>query len=86
MKLQGFTDADWVGRPFDWKSTLGGIFSIGSTTVYWYNTRHKSVTLSSVAAEYMAASQAACKDIWMRKILFGLFGQQMDPTMIHCDN
>ena len=34
----------------------------------------------------MAASQAACEAIWMRKILVGLFGSQMDPTVIHCDN
>ena len=34
----------------------------------------------------MLASQAACEAIWMRKILVGLFGQQMDPTVIYCDN
>ena len=34
----------------------------------------------------MAASQAACEAIWMRKILVGLFGQRMDPTVIYCDN
>ena len=37
VKLHGFTDADWVGSPSDRKSTLWGIFSIGSTTVSWYN-------------------------------------------------
>ena len=34
----------------------------------------------------MEASQAAREAIWMRKILVGLFGRQMDPTVIHCDN
>ena len=34
----------------------------------------------------MVASQAASEAIWMRKILMGLFGQKMDPTMIYCDN
>jgi hypothetical protein len=34
----------------------------------------------------MEAIQAACEAIWMRKILFGLFGSHLDPTMIHCDN
>lgn len=29
VKLQGFTDADWVGSPLDRKSTSGGIFNIG---------------------------------------------------------
>ena len=36
--------------------------------------------------EYMAAIQAACEAIWMRKIMVGLFGSHVDPTMIHCDN
>jgi len=45
-----------------------------------------SIALSSAEAEYMAASQVTCEAIWMRKILVGLFGQQMDPTVIYCDN
>ena len=34
----------------------------------------------------MAASQAACEAIWMRKILVSLFGSHLDPIVIHCDN
>ena len=34
----------------------------------------------------MATSQAACEAIRMWKILVGLFGQMMDPTVIYCDN
>ncbi len=34
----------------------------------------------------MASSQATCEAIWMRKILVGLFGQMMDPTMIYFHN
>eukprot|EP00253_Pinus_taeda_P036175 PITA_36175 len=37
VKLCGFTDADWAGSPTDRKSTSGGIFSIGLTTVSWYS-------------------------------------------------
>eukprot|EP00253_Pinus_taeda_P029612 PITA_29612 len=29
---------------------------------------------------------AACEAIWMRKILVGLFGSHLDPTVIYCDN
>ena len=86
VKLQGFIDADWVGSPSDRKSTYKGIFNLGSTAVSWYSGKQRSVALSSVDAEYMAASQAACEVIWMRKILVGLFGQRMDPTVIYCDN
>ena len=86
MKLQGFTDADWAGSPSDRKITSGGIFNIGSATVSVYNRKHRSIALNSVEVEYMATSQASCEAIWMRKILVGLFGQQMDLTVIFCDN
>jgi hypothetical protein len=86
VKLHGFTDVDWAGNPMNRKSTSGGIFSIGSTDVSWYNRKQRSVALSSVEVEYMATSQAACEAIWMRKILVGLFGSHLDPTVIHCDN
>jgi hypothetical protein len=84
--LHGFTDADWAGSPTDRKSTSGAIFSIRSIVVSWYSRKHRSVALSSAEVEYMAASQAACEAIWMRKILVGLFGSHLDPTMIYCDN
>ena len=44
------------------------------------------MALSSVEAEYMAASLAACEAIWMRNILVGLFSSHLDPTVIYCDN
>jgi len=44
------------------------------------------MALSLAEAEYMAASLAACEAIWVRKILVGLFGSHLEPTMIHCDN
>ena len=86
VKLHGFMDADWTGNPKDRKITLGGIFSVKSTTVSWYSRKHRSVALSSAEPEYMEASQAKCEAIWMRKILFGFFGSHLDPTVIHCDN
>jgi len=79
-------DADWVGSPLDKKRTSRGIFNLGSATVSWYSRKQRSVALSSVEAEYMVSSQAACEAISMRKILVGLFGQMMDPTVIYYDN
>jgi hypothetical protein len=34
----------------------------------------------------MAASQASCKAIWLCKLLVGLFGNELRPTVIHYDN
>eukprot|EP00253_Pinus_taeda_P015989 PITA_15989 len=77
---------DWAGSPTDRKSTSRGIFSIGLTTVSWYSRKQRFVALSSAKAEYMETSVAACEAIWMRKILVGLFGSHLDPTVIYCDN
>ena len=85
-KLHGFTDVDWPGSPTDRKSTSGGIFSIGYTSVSWYSRKQRSVALSSAKAEYMEASLATCKAIWMRKILVRLFGSHLDLILIYCDN
>jgi hypothetical protein len=34
----------------------------------------------------MATSLASCEAIWLRKLLARLFGQELEPTVIHCDN
>jgi len=39
VKLQGFTDVDWERSPSNQKSTSGGIFNLGSTSVSWYTTK-----------------------------------------------
>eukprot|EP00253_Pinus_taeda_P003168 PITA_03168 len=86
VKLQGFTDADWVGSPSDRKSTSGEIFNLGLAAISWYSRKQRSVALSSIEAEYTVASQATFEAIWMQNILVGLLGQMTDPTMIYCDN
>ena len=74
VKQCGFTNVGWVGSPSDRKSTSGGIFSVGSRAISWYNREQRSVALNSIEEEYMAASQATCDAIWTRNILDGLFG------------
>jgi hypothetical protein len=44
------------------------------------------MALSSIEAEYMAASTTSCEAIWLRKLLAGLFDQELDPTVIYYDN
>jgi hypothetical protein len=86
VRLAGFTDVDWAGCAEDKKSTSGCCFSIGSGIISWFNRKQRSVALSSVEAEYMVASLAACEALWLRKLLLGLFRQELEATVIHCDN
>jgi hypothetical protein len=86
INLVGYSDSDWAGSTADRKSTSGCCFSLGSGVISWYSRKKKSVALSSAEAEYMAASQASCEAIWLRKMLINLFETDLDPTTIFCDN
>jgi hypothetical protein len=80
-----YIDSDWTRCVSDRKST-SGCFGLGSAVVSWFSWKQKSMALSFVEAEYMAASQASCEAIWLRKFLVGLFGVQLRPTVIYRDN
>ena len=54
--------------------------------ISWFSRKQPVVALSSIEAEYVAASMGACEAVWLRKLLFGLFGKPLKPTVIHCDN
>ena len=79
VSLIGFTDLDR-------KSTSGCCFSLGSATMSWFSQKQKYVALSSAEAEYMAASQASCEALWLRKLLVDLFNQVLRPIVIYYDN
>ena len=74
VRLAGYTDSEWACCASDRRSTSGCCFGLGSAVVSWFNRKQHSVALSSAEAEYMAASLASCEAIWLRKMLFGLFG------------
>ena len=44
------------------------------------------MALSSVEAEYIVECMAAREVVWLRKLLAGLFGHLLEPTVIRCDN
>ena len=54
IQLHGFTNSDWVGSAEDRKRTSGMCFILGSAMISWGNRKHKSVTLITAEAEYMA--------------------------------
>jgi hypothetical protein len=86
IQLHGFTDLDWVGSAEDIRSTLGMCFSLGSAMISWGIGKHKPVALIIAEVEYIAACEACTEEIWLRKLIFGLFDQVLDSTIIHCDN
>jgi hypothetical protein len=86
VRLHGYSDTDWAGSAIEKKSTSSVFFGLGSTIVSWYNSKQTCVALSSAEAKYMAASLESCEAIWICKLLVGLFGQELESTVIHCNN
>ena len=35
LELVGYTDSDWLGDSFDWKSTYRYVFMFGGGPIYW---------------------------------------------------
>jgi hypothetical protein len=54
--------------------------------VSWCSRKQTSVALSTTEAKYIAVCMAVHEAVWLQKLLAGLFGQMLDPTVIHCDN
>ena len=36
--------------------------------------------------EYIAASDASKEAVWLRKLVFGLFGDKLETMVVNCDN
>ena len=48
--------------------------------------KQKSVALSTVKAEYIAASMASCEAVWLRKLFGEMFEHVLDTIVILCDS
>ena len=68
------------------KSTSGCCFSLGFVVISWINRKQTTLALSSAEVEYIAACMVAWEAVWLRKLLAGLFGDMLEPTVISCDN
>ncbi|GFY85496.1 molybdenum cofactor sulfurase family protein [Actinidia rufa] len=86
LTIAGFTDNDWADSLDDIKSTSGCLFCLGTKLISWCFKKQKSIALSSAEVGYIAATDAACEAIWLRRMLSDLEQSQQQPTIIHCDN
>jgi transposase len=63
--LVGYSDADYAGDVITRRSTTGVVCVHGGTAVSWLSQLQKSVSLSTMEAEIIAASEAAKEIIWL---------------------
>ena len=85
LKLQGYVDADFASDIDSRKSTTGFVFTLGGTATSWALNLQKIVTLSTIEAEYVAATEAKKEMIWLHDFLDEL-GKQQEMAILHSDN
>ena len=88
QQLHGFADADYAGCKITRKSNTGFVFYVLGAAVAWKRRLQPTVALSSMEAEYMAASDASKEAIWLRRMLTELYQDihVAGATIIYEDN
>jgi hypothetical protein len=86
IQLHGFIDSDWVGSAYDRRSATWICFSLRFSMMSWASRKHKSVSLNTAEAEYIAACDACTKAVWLHKLVYGLSDQVLNSTVIYCDD
>ena len=83
--LAGYSDVDWAKNANDRKSTSRDCFYVGNNLVSWMSKKQNSISLSTIEAEYIAASSYCTQLLWMQKF-FHDYGIYQEHLTIYCNN
>ena len=90
LQLIAFSDSDWACAQDTRRSHGCHIIMLAGAAVSWRSRSHKSVMLSSAAAEYYEASEACREIAFVRGILSDFYGKDevepLEPTPLMIDN
>jgi hypothetical protein len=100
ISIVGYTDSDWAGNPTTRKSVGGCLFGLGTNNgeeavmsglIHWQAKSQSVVALSTLEAEYIAASHATRESLWLRRMMkeaTDAIGVKTSsgPVPIWCDN
>jgi len=84
--LKAFVNSDWVGNWVDRKSISGFIIMLDQGAVSWGSKKQTLVSLSTVEAEFVAASIAVREILWYRLLFHSLDMILTDPVHLYNDN
>jgi hypothetical protein len=83
--LLGYTDADGASQ-LHCRAISGYAFLIDRGVVSWSSCKQELITLSTVEAEYVAATHAAKECIWLWHLIREIFPRLITKTTLFCDN
>ena len=70
-----------VGDKDTKRSTIGYVFNVDGTAVSWISKLQKVVALSSIEAEYIAATEASKEVIWLQRFMEELGKKQENSRL-----
>eukprot|EP00253_Pinus_taeda_P021756 PITA_21756 len=68
LDIRGFIDADWARDLDQRRSTSGYVFNLFGRVVSWMSNKQSAVALSTIEAEYMAATHASKEAVWLQRL------------------
>jgi len=81
-----YVDSDWGGDCIDRKSILGFAVLSDGGAISWGSKKQTSVSLSTVKAEFIAASTAVKEILWHQSLFSSLDMALTSPTSLLIDN
>ena len=85
IELEGYADADGSMME-DRKAVSGYAFIINGGAVSWSAKSQEIISLSTTESEYVAATYAAKEALWLRSLIYEVFGKSLPPTTLFSDN
>ena len=84
-ELEDYADADG-SMAEDRKAISGYAFLILGGAISWSVKRQEIISLSTTESKYVAAVYTAKEAMWLRSLIFQLFGIHLEATTIFSDN
>jgi len=86
LKVEGYTDVDWVSSKDDRRSTSGYFTFVGGNLVTWKSKKQPVVARSSAEAEFRGMTLGVCELLWIKNVLSDLSFKQNETMGLYCDN
>ncbi|KAG5868680.1 hypothetical protein JTB14_006567 [Gonioctena quinquepunctata] len=84
--LQAFSDSNYAGDLSTRKSTSGFICKMNQGAITWFSQKQRSVSLSTMEAEYIAGSEAAKEISWLCHLIQKVCTCKISTPVLWIDN
>lgn len=88
LQFTGFMDSDFAGCENSRRSIIEWVFTLARGFVSWLFQKQKTITTSTIDAEYIADTETAKKTVWIRNFINDLYipGIHIDTVLLYIDN